>query len=93
VTRLEARLPKASLADDLILEPAPQSAVASWYKPTNALNVPADCHMVDYEAMAALQAPAQTKRRMPNLGLFAVASALGMVFARRSSRRRDDDQA
>jgi hypothetical protein len=87
VTRLEASLPHAALADDLLLAPAPsQTAVSSWLVAKLAENAPCE--------LASLTKPSEGGRK-GNEGLAAssqaglgMVSVLGFWLARRSARGR-----
>jgi hypothetical protein len=87
VTRLEANLPHAALAEDLVLAPAAsQTAVSSWFVAKVGENAPC--------ALASLTTPAEGVRKareglaassQAGLGL---ASVFGFWLARRGTRER-----
>lgn len=82
LTRLESKLPRAALADDLTLQPGPQLRVENWRRATIALNDPCS------GALGALRKP----RRSPwgperDRQLAALAMGfVGVVLARRATR-------
>jgi len=85
ITRLEANLPRESLASDLKIKPSdPQTEVSNTFRATKHKNPPCDL-LENHPEVTML------RRRSQEAGL-GVLSGLGLFFARRLKRRRRTDQ-
>jgi hypothetical protein len=84
VTRLEANLPRESLAGDLLIKPSdPQTEVKNTFRATKHKNPPCDL-LENHPEVTMLR----SRSREAGVG---VLSGLGLLFARRHKRRRADD--
>jgi hypothetical protein len=90
LTRLEANLPHAALANDLKITPASeQTEVFSAHRATQHANPPCDLlQNHDVEIVSSNDSPA-SRTRQAGVGAL---TALGMLIARRAGRRRGRDR-